>query len=193
MQPMYFPCHEYQREACQREGARDILNVACKEDPANLGRDFNATNVDIQDYDPEMQVSLYQVPNFVRGDARNLEFPDERFNTVVLGELLEHLSQEVAIQVLREAARVLTPNGQIVVTMPQDARPPEHQRPPHELYEYTEGIASWHRFVPDEELWESVRSSNLRVAQQRRLRYDLLTWLGKTGTGWGLILQKASS
>lgn len=43
-------------------------------------------------------------------------WPDGYFDTVVLSDVLEHVSDEVAV--LREAARVLSPGGRTIITVP---------------------------------------------------------------------------
>jgi methionine biosynthesis protein MetW len=48
--------------------------------------------------------------------STGLPFPDERFDCVVFGEVIEHLFDPDAA--LREISRVLTPNGTAIVTTP---------------------------------------------------------------------------
>jgi len=102
----YSPCHLYQRDRA-RELGQPILNVACKEDPANLGGDFNATNIDIEDYDVEMRVDLYSaVRNFQKMSALHMDFPDATFAHVILGEFLEHCTEEAARRSLEETCQI---------------------------------------------------------------------------------------
>jgi ubiquinone/menaquinone biosynthesis C-methylase UbiE len=49
---------------------------------------------------------------------RRLPFESEMFNVVTLLALIEHVEPEVAVQVLREAHRVLAPNGRVILTTP---------------------------------------------------------------------------
>lgn len=51
-------------------------------------------------------------------DARNLDFPDETFTTVTLLDTLEHIPE--SDMVIKEAWRVLKPNGVLVITDPND-------------------------------------------------------------------------
>jgi SAM-dependent methyltransferase len=55
------------------------------------------------------------IPNVIVGDAENLEI-DAAFNTIVAGELIEHLSNPGSFLV--SAARHLAPDGTIVLTTP---------------------------------------------------------------------------
>lgn len=51
-------------------------------------------------------------------DARDLGFPDESFNTVALLDTLEHVPEPGLV--IKEAWRVLKPNGVLVLTDPND-------------------------------------------------------------------------
>lgn len=54
----------------------------------------------------------------VRGPAQALPFPDGRFDLVVAFSLLEHIPEEELRQVLSETARVLAPEGRLLVGCP---------------------------------------------------------------------------
>ena len=55
-------------------------------------------------------------PTFI-GNAEDVwPFPDESFDLVVMGEILEHLVKDQLA--LNEARRVLTPSGRVIVTVP---------------------------------------------------------------------------
>jgi ubiquinone/menaquinone biosynthesis C-methylase UbiE len=53
---------------------------------------------------------------FVLTDASNLPFADETFDTIVMNDAMEHLSQPV--KVLNECYRVLKPEGRLYVNFP---------------------------------------------------------------------------
>jgi len=55
---------------------------------------------------------------FLRSDIREVDLPDESFDTVVLGEVLEHVGEEVGAAILNRAARLLQPGGRLVVSVP---------------------------------------------------------------------------
>ena len=125
------PCHHYQRDKAEHFGGK-LLTVACKEDPAKLA-DLGATNCDVNDYDPQERMSLYEVPNFVVGDAIDLPFEDHSFDTIVLGEFLEHCPHDAAVAALTEMKRVLTKSGHLLLTFPRAGRPKEVPPEPHLL------------------------------------------------------------
>jgi len=52
----------------------------------------------------------------VIADARNIPLPDNSFDTVIMGELLEHVFDPAVV--LKEAHRLLKPNGIILITVP---------------------------------------------------------------------------
>lgn len=47
-----------------------------------------------------------------------IPFPADHFNTVVLNQVIEHLDPEIALAVLKEAHRVLSPRGMLFITSP---------------------------------------------------------------------------
>ena len=139
-------CHDFQREACEGTPT-PILNAACKEDPAHLGADFDAVNLDICEYDPHTKVDMTKLPGFVHGSVFEIPFDDLHFGTVVLGEFLEHCEHEQAMYALEECTRVLKFGGNLVITYPLDPRPPEGQHPPELLFEWCPGVTSYHQTV----------------------------------------------
>lgn len=165
------PCHIYQRSKVEEfsEFGSRVVNVACKEDPARLGADYGAINCDVNDYDPQEKMSLYEVANFRVGDACNLPFGDSSFDILVLGEFLEHCPYESAVLALSEVKRVLTDKGKAVLTFPYDSRPKEVQHEPHLLVTWKHGITSWHQSVWDDESLERLlKEVGLRELPEHR-------------------------
>lgn len=193
----YWPCHQFQRDHVAKFAGKRILNCACKEDPGHLGRDFNAVNLDCCDYDVETQQSLYEIPNFVVGSALDLPFPDKSFDCVVLGEFLEHCVYDAAVRALKEAARVLDDDGEIVISHPVDDRPADVQRPKREHIAYVRDetgrtlISSLHI-----SLWTPLKLHNafsdagLVEVHREELKYVVLTWRGQEGYGYGVVAKK---
>lgn len=112
---------------CSMAVGEAVLDVGCSQGIASilLGREcFRVTGVDIQksriDYarsdlaaeEPDVQARV----DFVLANGSNLEFETDSFDTVLLGEVIEHLA--VPSKVLEEARRVLKPGGRIVITTP---------------------------------------------------------------------------
>ena len=61
---------------------------------------------------------VYKGRDFIIADGRHLPFPDESFDSVILGEVLEHVEEPK--ELLKEAKRVLRPNGLIIGTCPNE-------------------------------------------------------------------------
>ena len=135
----------YQRDRC-KDAPRPILNIGSKEDPARLGVDFGATNMDVVDFDIQEGISLYDVPNFVLGSILDIPAHDSAYATIVLGDVIEHGTYDLVLTGLRECWRVLRDDGWLVITVPQDKRPKELNHPPHQLITYPGGFTSWHHY-----------------------------------------------
>ena len=90
--------HHYFANAEQyfrEDGTPNVLNIGCADDPLEFGD--RAFHFDIDDW------STYH-KYFKQGDAHDLPFPDQAFDTVIVGDVHEHvLDPEL---VTREAARV---------------------------------------------------------------------------------------
>ncbi|MBI4835139.1 MAG: class I SAM-dependent methyltransferase [Planctomycetes bacterium] len=68
---------------------------------------------------------------FAVSDVFRTPFKDNSFDTVYLGQILEHLPDEH--KSLREACRILKPNGLLVITVPKEDMLPS----PYHVREYT--------------------------------------------------------
>src|SRR5258708_37519722 len=123
---------------CTQATGQDILDVGCSQGIVCLilGREgFRCTGIDIESDSIEFaQQALAKEDQIVRRrvrlqvyDASQLPFPDESFDTVVLGEIIEHLTQPE--RVLREAKRVLRHGGRVIITVPYGLNAfPDHKR-----------------------------------------------------------------
>ncbi len=193
---MLLPCHKYQLEKTGHyvlAGLTPVLNACCKEDPAKLGGTYNATNLDICDYDVQENLSLYTIPNFVQASVLEMPFDDKSYRTIVLGEFLEHCTFAAGLAALKEVRRVLTDDGRVVVTVPRDPRPKDAQHPPHQLKTYVdEGdirITSWHVTV-----WND-NDFNLLLSQAEFVELPEHRQVLNYGfcDGFGACLRKAGS
>lgn len=54
------------------------------------------------------------------GYSQSMPFPDGKFDTVIMTEVLEHLEQDVRLATLREIKRVLVASGRFIGTVPAD-------------------------------------------------------------------------
>lgn len=170
----------------QREHARGrVLNVGSNTDGGRLAADFGAVNVDLRAVD---HVTDQPMPVHVLADSRELPFRAGAFDTVILGEILEHMERADAVQSLRRAAYTLAPFGQVVVTMPHDGRRDagELETPEGEKQFYAPGIYAYHyRSISRLELLGWIAEAGLQAEVIARIVY---VW-GEQGSGivarWG--------
>jgi SAM-dependent methyltransferase len=100
---------------CAREGL-SVVGIDNEDDRlayANADRDREPA---------EVQARL----RFAHADASKLEFPDSSFDTVLFGEVLEHLADPAPV--LEEVSRVMKPDGVIALTTPFGFSPHQDHR-----------------------------------------------------------------
>jgi SAM-dependent methyltransferase len=168
-----------------------VLNIGANTDGAEFWK-RGGINVDLFDIDPVTKANL---PVHIIADARWL--PDglyRRFDTVVLGEILEHMEPEDAVKALKQAVHCLkhvTPwltssrkaptQGRVIITIPHDGRReggtleiPEHS-------EYAAGIHAFHyRKIERAELFDWLKQADLEPIFCAEIRYP---WDGVVGSG----------
>jgi len=108
-----------------RHGNGRVLNVGSNDDHAGFGN-RGGVNLDLHPRDVYLDR-----PNKVDvlADCRDpLPFPPASFDSVVFGDILEHMSDEDAVRSLKNGKAVLKDGGKIVITVPEDYRPVERQR-----------------------------------------------------------------
>lgn len=168
-----------------------ILNLGCERDLPGF-RFLNGTNLDLGKSHPTLN---YDYPVDVVSDARNpLPFDPATFDSVVVGEVLEHLERSDAVQVMRNAAAVTKPGGRVIVTCPDDHRDREAQNAYHvadtEWYvppvNGTAGVRGYHRPFPVEELVGVIEAAGLEVKVTQPMDY---TWF----LGWGIVAERPNS
>ena len=101
------------------DGARParVLDVGCGAGLLSnrlVQRGFHVTGLDASSASLAV-AERYDVGHrvrYVQGDARSLPFPDESFEAVTAMDMLEHVDRPE--DVIREAARVLVPGGQLL-------------------------------------------------------------------------------
>jgi SAM-dependent methyltransferase len=164
----------FQREHCFGHA----LNVGANTDGGNLKRDFGAVNLDLRAVD---HVTGDILPVDVLGDARDLPYRGE-FDTVILGEILEHMERRDAVCSLRQAALALRAGGQVVITMPHDVRRDAGTLPvpEGEAQFYAPGIYAYHyRSISRRELVSWLVEAGLTIVRLVRILY---VW-GQEGSG----------
>lgn len=102
-----------------------VLDVGCGDgvlsqfyDGQYLGLDFSAV---------AMELAAKRNPGkvFVWRDFLKEPLPDGPWDTIVLGELLEHLDAEAEAIVFEKVEKVLAPHGSVVVSVPRDGAVPD--------------------------------------------------------------------
>jgi hypothetical protein len=104
-----------------------ILNIGCADDAANF-KALGAVNLDVTDHNPV--TGEPHKPDLIH-DAR-LPIPLQPvFDTVIVGEVIEHMDYEDAVKVLTNARAMVYDGGYVLVTCPDDSRSIEEQDHAH--------------------------------------------------------------
>jgi 2-polyprenyl-6-hydroxyphenyl methylase/3-demethylubiquinone-9 3-methyltransferase len=123
---------------CRQARGERILDIGCSQGIVCLllGREgFNCIGIDCEEFAIDYALEeLEKEENAVRkkvefkiGEAAHLPFEDDSFDTVILGEIIEHLNHPE--KVLKEANRVLRQDGMAIITVPFGLNPdPDHKR-----------------------------------------------------------------
>jgi SAM-dependent methyltransferase len=148
-----------------------VLNVGSNSDGAGF-RQRGGVNIDLFRKDDH---TGWDLPVDIQADARKLPFRPNSFDSVVLGEILEHMQTADAVASLKEAKTVLKPGGRIVATIPHDDRGgPDH------IPEYAPGIAAYHyREITRCEFFDWLKAAGLKLILWGKIVH---VW-GKEGTG----------
>jgi spore maturation protein CgeB/SAM-dependent methyltransferase len=129
-------CRDRIHWMCRQVVGNDVLDIGCSQGITSLllGREgHHAVGVDINpDAIQYAQAELEREPEHVRSNVQfhcvcgdDLPFAEGSFDSVLLGEILEHLGRPDRI--LAEARRLLRPQGRVVITTPFGVHPhPDH-------------------------------------------------------------------
>ena len=124
---------------CTQVAGTTVLDIGCSQGIASilLAREgHRVTGVDIEtaalDYAREQlgqeEPHVSERVTFEFAEAADLPYEDGSFDTVLMGELLEHQLDPAPL--LREARRVLAPDGLLAITFPYGIfRYPDHKEP----------------------------------------------------------------
>jgi SAM-dependent methyltransferase len=117
--PMLLPMRPRIVRACRARGARNVLDIACATGAQcrALGRaGMEATGVDLSE---EMIAAASRLggrgTRYVRGSAYELPFDDASFDASLLILALHEHTEDERTAMLREALRVLAPEGSLIV------------------------------------------------------------------------------
>lgn len=148
-----------------------VLNVGCDIDLSNLkGR--GAVNVDIQETSPIL--GEHTRADLI-ADARALPpVLHGRFHRVILGDILEHMTDGDIVKSLRSARRCLTDDGMVVVTCPDDPRPDPHAQHQHGMVKthYAPNIPAYHtRAISRAKMTALLRRAGLKATHYQVIDY----------------------
>lgn len=123
---------------CENVKGNTVLDVGCSQGITSilLGRcGKQVTGIDVVDEQieyarkelAEESESVNANVEFICGDFANFDFGNEKFNTIIMGECLEHVFNPVLF--LDKAKDLLNSEGRLIVTVPFGINPhPDHKR-----------------------------------------------------------------
>jgi len=136
-----------------------VLNIGCHDDSTGFKEKKGAINLDRWSKCPSTDLDIKAD---VIADAREpLPFSD-KFDSIILGDILEHLTEEDSIKVLQNAKEVLNDRGRIIVTVPDDKRTSAES--------ITEGY-NFHKPMPKELVEGLITQSNMQVVLYQPIDY----------------------
>lgn len=162
-----------------------ILNVGCDADVTNFTA-RGAVNMDVL---LESPITHARNPAHILHDARE-PFPDSigRFDSIILGDILEHLTPADGVRALANAAAVLNNGGKVIVTVPDDGNRTilEQHLCAHGATEYAPGVNAFHhRQITQDDVYGQLRDAGLEPIQYQALDY---TFAG----GHGVVAVRAA-
>ncbi|MGO9916668.1 MAG: methyltransferase domain-containing protein [Isosphaeraceae bacterium] len=168
-----------QMEFQVRHGNGRVLNIGSNRDFPGFGK-RGGVNLDLCEVDPCGWDNLVDVV----ADCRlPLPFSAESFDSVIMGEILEHFTDDDAVAALTNAKAVLSPGGHIVLTVPDDHRAPEDQGDKLGLM-YDDHTPGFHkRRIPLELIQEWLRAAGLEAKHVETIAYDFPGYESFTGHG----------
>jgi SAM-dependent methyltransferase len=151
-----------------------VLDIGCGAGhvtAALAGRCADAWGIDIVD------ARAAAVANFARYDGRTVDFPDARFDVVVLAFVLHHVPNEVKPALLAEARRVCRRVVVVVEDTPRNAVDRFFNRRHGETFRRSIGSTAAYGFY-DRARWEAVfEGIGFRVVVSRPLSRLCRDWL----------------
>jgi SAM-dependent methyltransferase len=155
---------------------RVVLNIGAGQGTfTNLltARGFEVTSTDVSP--AAVELLRRQVSGPVEAaDATALPFADCSVDAVVLGEVLEHIEEDQ--QALREAARVLRPDGVLALSVPRNPA----------WFSASDRWAGHVRRYTREQLLSAVRAAGFRVVRCTPWGFPVSSAYHRTVYGWAL-------
>ena len=154
-----------------------ILNVGCDGDPSHFSMS-GAVNLDVNQIHPTLG---YDTKAHVIHDIRQ-PLPENLqggFDTVVFGDVIEHMTREDALLSLRNIKTALKPGGRVVITCPHDYREMTEDVGGAPVLEwYTEGVSGHHRPITPVELSDILSDAGLKVSVWKPIDYGFFRGSG---------------
>ena len=157
-----------------------VLNVGSDNDFAGIRARFHGVNLDIRAENP---ITGAPTGADIVADFRTYKVRPE-FDTVILGDILEHMGRRDQLRMLRNAVRALAPGGQVIVTLPEeDGREPTAQHAGSAgTEEYAPGISAFHlRHVTREDLDGLFNAVGLQLVIHQVIDYTAFVGHGAVG------------
>jgi glycosyltransferase involved in cell wall biosynthesis len=157
-----------------RHATGSVLNLGCNTDPAKFG-ECGAINVDAYTVDPHTGGAI---PAHVVADIRR-PIPDLGvYDSVILGDVLEHMTDEDAVATLSCARSYINGHGKVLVTVPEDHRPPGMQHmAPDQIY--PTGESAYHeRPITRETVLGWLSAAGMHEIRHEEIDYGFCTGHG---------------
>ena len=136
-----------------------ILNIGCHDDSTGFKELLGAVNLDRWIKCPYTDLDIKAD---VIADARESLPFTEKFDSVIIGDMLEHLTEIDSIKVLVNAKKVLSDKGKIIITVPDDQRPSAES--------ITDGY-NFHKPMPRNAVEKLIRQVNMKIQLYQPIDY----------------------
>lgn len=147
-----------------------VLNIGCHDDSTGFHDKLGAVNLDRWSKCPYTGLDIKAD---VVADARKpLPFRD-KFDNIIIGDMLEHLTEIDSIKVLTNAKKVLNDKGKIIITVPDDQRTSAES--------ITEGY-NFHKPMSRNAVEKLIRQANMKIELYQPIDYTF-------AEGHGIICQ----
>lgn len=124
--------------ACKYTVGKDILDIPCGVGwGTSLLSAKSKIGIDISPEAIDYAKSHYTGIDFRLGNMNNIPLPDDSIEIIVCLEGYEHVTKEIGISFLQEAARILKKEGLLILSCPVIPPNGKHSGNPYHLYEPT--------------------------------------------------------
>lgn len=114
-----------------------IIELGCG--PGHLAKmisdcNLNVTGVEINGKKIRQAQERHPQITFIHSDICELTLPSDSFDTVILAEVLEHVSEEKGAEILGKARDLIKPDGRIIISVPNE----QHIPHPNHVREFSQ-------------------------------------------------------